>query len=275
MAKYFTKKELQRLGCTDDEIKLVMKYQKKLPVLIENMEVKGFCVDARTLHEQLEVKANYSKWIKRRINTYKFQENTDFVTACQKRKAVNNGYFYTTEYILTIYIAESLAMVERTETGEIVRRYFMLMRDIVANNKEWWEIRISERSNYKPLCEALSQNIFRKCGRYGDKYDFAREANFLNVIATGAKAQDIRNYLMIQTNELTRDSLEKDYNERLEFLQEQDILYLGTDMPLRQRLEFLITVFDIKYPTCTPLMSYMSRDGMLAERTKMLNELTF
>lgn len=275
MGKNFTKKELQRLGCTDDEIKLVMKYQKKLPVLIENMEVKGFCVDARTLYEQLDVKTKFDNWIKRRIKSYNFVENTDFSTTTLKRVIANNGYKTVKGYTLTMYMAESLAMVERTETGEIVRRYFMLMRDIVANNKEWWEIRISERSNYKPLCEALSQNIFRKCGRYGDKYDFAREANFLNVIATGAKAQDIRNYLMIQTNELTRDSLEKDYNERLEFLQEQDILYLGTDMPLRQRLEFLITVFDIKYPTCTPLMSYMSRDDMLAERTKMLNELTF
>lgn len=250
MGKYFTKKELQRLGCTDDEIKLVMKYQKKLPVLIENMEVKGFCVNARTLHEQLGVKTKFTDWISKRIKAYHFVENTDFFTSSLNREIANNGYKTFVEYTLTMYMVESLAMVERTEIGEVVRRYFMLMRDIVTHNKEWWEIRISERSNYKPLCEALSQNIFRQCGRYGDKYDFAREANFLNVIATGAKAQDIRNYLMVQTNELTRDSLEKNYNERLEFLQEQDILYLGTDMPLRQRLEFLITVFDIKLRLC-------------------------
>ncbi len=110
MGKYFTKKELQRLGCTDDEIKLVMKYQKKLPVLIENMEVKGFCVDARTLHEQLGVKRSFQKWFSARIKSYNFVENTDFLAIGQKCPIANNGYRDTIGYTLTMYMAESLAI---------------------------------------------------------------------------------------------------------------------------------------------------------------------
>lgn len=51
MTQKFTKKELERLGCTDGDIKLVMEYQRKLPILIENEEVSGFCVNARELYE--------------------------------------------------------------------------------------------------------------------------------------------------------------------------------------------------------------------------------
>lgn len=50
MVQKFSRKELQRLGCTDDEIELVMKYQILLP-----MPDKDFEMDARTLHEYLGV----------------------------------------------------------------------------------------------------------------------------------------------------------------------------------------------------------------------------
>ena len=170
-------------------------------------------------------------------------------------------------------MAENLAMVERTDIGEVVRNYFRLMRDIVQNNQDWWTSRNVERANYKPLCEALSNSIHRQCGRCGDKYDFAREANILNIISTGSNAQEIRNYLNIQSNELTRDSLEKDYNEKLSFLQDQDILLLGMDMPIVDRVKFLINLFDIKYPTASPLLSYFSREDLISARNRLLSTL--
>ena len=55
MVTKFTRKELERIGRTEEEIDLVLKYQKKLPILSdENSE--GFSIDARLLHEQLGVK---------------------------------------------------------------------------------------------------------------------------------------------------------------------------------------------------------------------------
>lgn len=56
MSNFFTKKELVRLSCTDDEIKLVMQYQKKLPILVENENTDEFCINAKDLHKQLAVK---------------------------------------------------------------------------------------------------------------------------------------------------------------------------------------------------------------------------
>lgn len=273
MSNFFTKKELLRLGCTDDEIKLVMQYQKKLPILVENENDDDFCINAKDLHKQLAVKKKFSDWFKTRVKSYRFIENTDYITTSLKREIANNGYRYVDEYIITIAMAENLAMVERTDIGEVVRNYFRLMRDIVRNNQDWWTSRNVERANYKPLCEALSNSIHRQCGRCGDKYDFVREANILNIISTGSNAQEIRNYLNIQSNELTRDSLEKDYNEKLSFLQDQDILLLGMDMPIVDRVKFLINLFDIKYPTASPLLSYLSREDLISARNRLLNTL--
>ena len=48
----FNKKELQRLGCTESEIELVLKCQKKYPTIFdkENLSSNDFSIDARKLY---------------------------------------------------------------------------------------------------------------------------------------------------------------------------------------------------------------------------------
>lgn len=58
MIKKFTRKELERLGCTDEEISMVMKYQKLLP-----MPDKDFEMNARALHKYLKIGKDISNWI--------------------------------------------------------------------------------------------------------------------------------------------------------------------------------------------------------------------
>lgn len=95
----------------------------------------------------------------------------------------------------------------------------------------------------------------------------------MNIIATGSSAQEIKLYLGIQPNELTRDGLETDYNDKIAFLQEQNLLLLGMNMSLTDRIRMLITMFDIKYPTASPIMPYMSRDDLIKAREKMIEDL--
>ena len=59
MEKGFTKKQLERIGCSNEKIQLVLDYQKRLPVLVNNEDVEGFCVNTRQLHEQLGVGKTY------------------------------------------------------------------------------------------------------------------------------------------------------------------------------------------------------------------------
>ena len=274
---FFKRKELERLGCTKEEIELVLDYQKRLPILVENESVEGFCVNARDLFGCLNpnTKTKFSDWIKKRINTYNFHDNKDFIMISlnDEIKKGRGGDVKTREYSVTIAMAENLALVERTELGSLTREYFRLMRDIVKRNKEWLEVRFPERKEYKDMCTKLSEYVQKNFHREADKYDFAREANIINIIATGVPAQSIRNYLGVMDNDLTRDSLEKEYNERLAFLQKQNMIFLGMNLSIYDRTKMLISAFDVIYSSATPLLPWMTREGYENVRSEMLEQL--
>ncbi len=85
-------------------------------------------VDARVLHTFLEVKRDFSNWIKGRINEYGFAENEDYLLAKSGEQVPHQGGLRSVirvDYFLTIDMAKELAMVERTAKGRQARRYFL------------------------------------------------------------------------------------------------------------------------------------------------------
>lgn len=74
-------------------------------------------VDARSLHEALEIASPFTMWIARRIEEYQFRDREDFT------KLLSAGGRH--DYLLTLDMAKELAMVERNEAGRRVRRYFI------------------------------------------------------------------------------------------------------------------------------------------------------
>ena len=78
-------------------------------------------VDARELHEKLELKRDFSNWITDRIEKYDFVENIDFTTILLK----STGGRPRIEYALTLDTAKEIAMVENNEQGRKIRRYFI------------------------------------------------------------------------------------------------------------------------------------------------------
>lgn len=77
-------------------------------------------IDARELHEFLEVGDRFDQWIQRRIEKYGFIENLDFCTILCKTEGRPR-----TDYILKMDMAKEIAMVENNEKGRLVRRYFI------------------------------------------------------------------------------------------------------------------------------------------------------
>lgn len=77
-------------------------------------------VDAESLHEFLEVKTPFHKWIKKRITEYDLRLELDFWTFLSE----SNGRPKTT-YHLKIDTAKELSMVERGEKGKQARKYFI------------------------------------------------------------------------------------------------------------------------------------------------------
>lgn len=78
-------------------------------------------VNARELHEFLEVKSKFADWFKNRVSDFGFIENSDFVSAS---KFLERGG-RTIEYFISIDMAKELSMIERSEKGKQARLYFI------------------------------------------------------------------------------------------------------------------------------------------------------
>jgi anti-repressor protein len=111
-------------------------------------------VNARDLHANLEVKRDFSTWIKGRIEHYGFEAGRDYITAtnlsspnlvsssfahlpglaealAQAERASHGGARpqKIIDYHLTLDMAKELAMIENTPKGRAARRYFIAAED--------------------------------------------------------------------------------------------------------------------------------------------------
>jgi anti-repressor protein len=78
-------------------------------------------VNARDLHDFLDVKSRFNDWIVNRIRDFDFVENKDFITVTIN--LVNGGK--AKECHITIDMAKELSMVERSAKGKEARQYFL------------------------------------------------------------------------------------------------------------------------------------------------------
>lgn len=92
----------------------------------------GQVVDARELHEFLEVGKDFSNWIKDRIEKYEFVEGEDFTPVLAK----STGGRPSTEYTLTLDTAKEIAMVENNEQGRKIRKYFIEVENRARQPKQ-------------------------------------------------------------------------------------------------------------------------------------------
>lgn len=280
MIKKFTKRQLlDQCGFTAEESQLIMMYQKRLPILVENDEVDGFCVNARDLWEQLDKpQGKFADWTKRKIVAKKtrggattFTSNKDYISFSQNCEKPSGGR-PTQEYSLTIDCAKNLSMMENTDSGALCRKYFILMEKAVKKNTEWEIIRYPLKQGYKSMQKALDEYMMRMVQRNADEWDYRIEANAINVIATGFKAIEIRNYVGCKDN-VTRDSLTATYNEYLLKLQELNIVYLGMNMNRYDRYNMLKQSFDILFPNAVPIKDDVDISRIIENKQKLLDEV--
>jgi len=78
-------------------------------------------VNARDLHQFLEVETRFNDWIRERIEQFGFSENQDFVSFTENPVKGRPRI----EYALTLDMAKELSMVERNEKGKQARQYFI------------------------------------------------------------------------------------------------------------------------------------------------------
>lgn len=126
--KSFKELELSNYDMPQEDIDLILEYQKKLPVLQEDNEN---WVDGRLLWEQLGVKSEYSNWIKQNINDMDLEENVDIVTKrLQSQIGKTKGFKEILQYLIKVSTAKEVAMVAGAKGGRnyITNLFFFIKR---------------------------------------------------------------------------------------------------------------------------------------------------
>jgi len=116
-------------------------------------------VNARDVHEYLEVKTAFSNWIKRAIEKYDFLDNTDYVkvTGAKNGNSQFSGLQERIDYIVTLDMAKELAMLENNPKGKEIRKYFIECEKELKNQKPTMQIP-THLQTAKMLVNALEQN---------------------------------------------------------------------------------------------------------------------
>jgi len=129
------------------------------PLFIE-VELNGkiqLGVNARDLHKMLEVKADFSHWIKRRIAQCKFEENYDYTLIVKKDEQVS-GAKYLNEYIISVDMTKHLGMMERNEKGHEIRKYYIEQEQLARQLRDGLQAQIAKISvQIEIITQSLSE----------------------------------------------------------------------------------------------------------------------
>lgn len=85
-------------------------------------------VDGREVHRFLGARKDYSNWMKDRIKKYGFIENVDYVVSANFGENSDGGR-PAIEYYLTIGMGKEIGMVDRSEKGRTIRKYFLSIEE--------------------------------------------------------------------------------------------------------------------------------------------------
>ncbi|EOT1311382.1 antA/AntB antirepressor family protein, partial [Escherichia coli] len=145
------------------------------------------------------------------------------------------------DYLLSVGMAKELAMIERTEQGRAIRRYFIqceeeLQRsvpEIAARYRRQLKARISAANNFKPMCDAL--NMARaELGKTTQQRHYSNESNMIaRIVLGGMTAKQ-----WAQANGITgepRDHMNAAQLEHLSYLESTNITLIDMGMEYEQR----------------------------------------
>ena len=100
-------------------------------------------VNARELHAMLEVKSDFSHWIKRRIKQCGFEENFDFCSLVKNNER-EIGATKSIEYVVSVDMAKHLGMMERNAKGHEIRKYYIEQENIARDTLNGIQIEIGK-----------------------------------------------------------------------------------------------------------------------------------
>lgn len=146
-------------------------------------------VNAKELHQFLEVGKDFSTWIKDRIVQYQFSEDLDYVKIDSPKSGnQRGGDRRSIDYYISLNMAKEISMVERNEKGKQARQYFIQceklakepVNALLAMSKSEILLMAAETQKKNEALEAKTLQLENKIEEDAPKVEFAD-----GVIATG------------------------------------------------------------------------------------------
>ena len=245
----FTEEELKQYALSEDEIATILEYQALLPIL--QSDESGSKVNARDLHKQLDSGRQFTDWIENRIKSYQLIKDVDYFTISRKYEI--DGFTESKDildYILTLDCAKQLAMVERTNSGALVRRYFIIIEKAFKNRTNWNRNRKNTLINCKELRGALitkREELLNGVPEWitnGNLYSI--EFSLLNAVILGVSATQYREEHNISSDEQIRNYFSEDQLDDVERLERYDaqLIFSQEIYSYEERKHILKTEYD-------------------------------
>lgn len=204
-------------------------------------------VSAKELHEKLEIGTDFSTWFKRMCE-YGFTEEIDFTPFLGK----SHGGRPSQDFIIKIDMAKELAMLQRTEKGKEVRKYFIEIEKSWNNPEQIMAraLQIANRTidSFKFEVKQLENKIEK------DK----PKVRFAEAVETAKNSILVREMAKI----LTQNECKIGEKALFQWLRENGYLIkkIGTDYNLPTQRSMEMKLFEIKETAITRTSgSYVSR----------------
>ena len=173
-------------------------------------------INARNLYRWLQIKTDYSDWIRKRVEEGRFIENRDFIKIPQKKVVdkINNLHSKIIDHHISLDMAKHLAMIERNDKGFEAREYFIQCEKELKGQqlqpympRGYPQMLEAARNDWKQVRNELISLI----GTHLQIYDRKRKSQFTNQIYLDlieTTARRLReHFLLTRSNQLTRDYL--------------------------------------------------------------------
>lgn len=108
-------------------------------------------IDSKLLHKKLKVRSYHADWIRRRLDSYGFEEGKDYYSILSDRSDGKAGK-KRRDYLLTIDMAKELCMLENNDIGKATRRYFIESEKQLRRHEV---VRLATKEARKSLTESV------------------------------------------------------------------------------------------------------------------------
>jgi len=142
-----------------------------IPIFGQKIEQENVqTVNARDVHAFLEVKKDFSNWIKDKIKNYDFIEGQDYICSPNLASKTGSGGHNIKEYYVSLDMAKELSMVQNNPKGKEARQYFIQCEKIAKaailkeaqqikrqSDKEWKQLRDNSKATRKTCTDAMQK----------------------------------------------------------------------------------------------------------------------